>query len=368
MGERKYYHLTNKLMFAIVMRDEELCAELLERIFDGRKIERIRFQVDEVMDELRERVYHDEICKTDCSVEVEKTIITGLHSKSVRLDVLFKDDEAWYDIEMQVEREQYLPQRSRYYHAAMTVDSTNIGIDYENLKKSFVIFICLFDYFKTGEPVYTIHMRTEENGLPFDDGQTTILINMKCAEHAIPARLRSFYDYVNEGRVAEEDDFIRKIQERTNCANRNQEVYRYMTFEEEYIMKTNRLEKIIKKREEQIAAIEAEVAAMDAELANKEAEVAAMDAELANKEAEVAAKDAELANKEAEVAAKDAELANKEAEVAAKDAELTSKKTEMDAFNRLVQVLLEKNRIADLQRASEDMAYRKTLLEEFQLI
>lgn len=308
MGERKYYHLTNKLMFAIVMRDEELCAELLERIFDGRKISSIRFQADETMDELRERVYHDEIRKDRYSAEVEKTIITGLHSKSVRLDVLFQDEEAWYDIEMQVERQRSLPQRSRYYHSAMTVDSTNIGEDYENLKKSFVIFICMFDYFKTGDPVYTIHMRTDENGLPFDDGQTTILVNMKCSEEAIPARLRSFYDYVNERRVAEEDDFIRKLQERTNRANRNQEVYRYMTFEEEYNMRIKRLEEKSQNLEGTVETLEGTVQ------------------------------------------------------------DLQIEKAENDAFRQLIPLLLEQNRTEDLHRASADAKYRKSLLEEFQLI
>ena len=294
MGERKYYHFTNKLMFAIVMRDESLCAELLERIFGRRKIREIKFQADEAMDGLRERVYHDEIRKEYYSTEVEKTIITGPHSKSVRLDVLFQDDEAWYDIEMQIEREKFLPQRSRYYHSVMTVDSMNIGEDYVNLKKSFVIFICMFDYFKTGNSVYTIHMRTDENGLPFDDGQTTILVNMKCSEDAIPSRLRSFYDYVNEARVAEEDGFIRKLQERTNRANQNQEVYRYMTFEEEYNMRIKRLEDIVQ--------------------------------------------------------------------------DLEHEKIESDAFNRLIPMLLEQNRTKDLQKASEDVAYRRMLLEEFQLI
>jgi len=294
MGERKYYHFTNKLMFAIVMREEELCAELLERIFDGRKIRGIRFRADETMDELREKVYHDEPKQKDYSVQAEKTIITGLHSKSVRLDVLFQDDDAWYDIEMQIEREQSLPQRSRYYHSAMTIDGTSIGEAYEHLKKSFVIFICMFDYFKTGEPVYTIHMRTDENGLPFEDGQTTILINMKCSERDIPKRLRSFYGYVNERRVTEGDDFIRKLQERTNRANGNQEVYRYMTFEEEYNMRIKRLEE--------------------------------------------------------------------------ENQSLELKIRENDAFNRLIPILLEQNRTNDLQKASEDVGFRRTLLEEFHLI
>ena len=37
------YPITNPLVFAIVMKDAELCRELIERILPGRKISKIRF-------------------------------------------------------------------------------------------------------------------------------------------------------------------------------------------------------------------------------------------------------------------------------------------------------------------------------------
>ena len=65
---------------------------------------------------------------------------------------------------------------------------------------------------------------------------------------------------------------------------------------------------------------------------------------------------------------RESEIAEMDAELTAKDAELTAKDAELDAFNRLIPRLLEQNRTEDLKRASADMQYRKTLLEEFQLI
>ena len=70
------YPLDNDIMFALVMNDAELCRGLLERIFPGRKIRMLK------------------VCDGS-DVEVQNTIITGMISKSVRLDVLFEDDDSY---------------------------------------------------------------------------------------------------------------------------------------------------------------------------------------------------------------------------------------------------------------------------------
>ncbi len=76
------YPLNNDIMFALVMNDAELCRGLLERIFPGRKIRMLK------------------VCDGS-DVEVQNTIFTGMISKSVRLDVLFEDEDSLYSIEMQ---------------------------------------------------------------------------------------------------------------------------------------------------------------------------------------------------------------------------------------------------------------------------
>ena len=94
------YKFSNKLMFALVMQDEEICAEFIQRLFPGKKVKSITFP-------------------NDIQITPEKTIVTGVLSKSVRLDVLFEGETEVYDIEMQVETEPELPKRSRYYHTSM---------------------------------------------------------------------------------------------------------------------------------------------------------------------------------------------------------------------------------------------------------
>lgn len=135
--ETKTYKLTHPLMFAIVMRDESLCKELLNRILPERKVKEIRFPDDSNP----KATYH----------EIEKAIIAGLDAKSVRLDVLFEDETTRFDIELQLEDTHEIPRRSRYYHAVMAVDDLKRGSRYSALKPCYVIFICLFDLMGLGD-------------------------------------------------------------------------------------------------------------------------------------------------------------------------------------------------------------------------
>ena len=69
-------------MFAKVMEDPVLCREFIQRLFPMRKVEKVNVQ---------------EIG----TVQTEATLIPGVYSKYVRLDVLFEDEAGWYNIEMQ---------------------------------------------------------------------------------------------------------------------------------------------------------------------------------------------------------------------------------------------------------------------------
>ena len=84
------YPFSNQLFFALVMEDEQLCKELLERIFQGQHIKEVK-----ILDKV--------------SAKSEASIVTGVSSKSVRMDVLFEDKTSWFNIEMQVENRKDLP-------------------------------------------------------------------------------------------------------------------------------------------------------------------------------------------------------------------------------------------------------------------
>lgn len=150
--------------------------------------------------------------------------------------MLFEDDDAWYDIEMQVNSEKDLPLRTRYYHASMAVGILDAGQSYSELKPSYVIFICMFDFLGEREPIYRFQMMEEKKHLPLGDGQFTIMVNMKCPEEDVPEELRTFYSFVNHGQVEESDSFICRIHNRVEQANQSREVFEIMTIADEFRM------------------------------------------------------------------------------------------------------------------------------------
>ena len=208
------YKFSNKLMFALVMQDEELCAEFIERIFPGKKVKSLTFP-------------------NNIQITPEKTIVTGLLSRSVRLDVMFEGENEVYDIEMQVERDPDIIKRSRYYHTSMDTNFLQKGHPYSELKPSYVIFICMHDPFHMGEPVYRFQQIDINLQLKLNDGTYTIFLATDCPKGKIPKELESFFTYVESGEVAENDDFVKRIHQKVEEANQDAEVTEIMTIEEE---------------------------------------------------------------------------------------------------------------------------------------
>ena len=186
------YPLNNDIMFALVMNDAELCRGLLERIFPGRKIRKLRIA-------------------DDPDVEVQNTIVTGMISKSVRLDVLFEGDDSWYSIEMQRFDDTALPMRGRYYASAIEIDQLRKGDEYRELKKNYVIFICTFDHYGLEQAVYSFQNYDVKNSLPYGDESYKLIINTTAPAENTPQELMPFFDYVNRMEVPDDDKFIQAL-------------------------------------------------------------------------------------------------------------------------------------------------------------
>ena len=213
--EKIIYPLSNPIVFAMVMNDKERCRKLLERILTERTIKDIKFAKDEYL-------------------ETEKTIHNGVHYKSVRLDVLFEDEEAWYDIEMQVEDGKNLPNRSRYYHASVDTHSLLKGADYDDLKPCYVIFICMFDMMGQDEAVYRFQMREDNLGLPLGENRYTIILNTKCSEEKVPIELKGLFNYLEKQNTDDsKDEFINEMHSEVMKHNKGKELIALMTLEEE---------------------------------------------------------------------------------------------------------------------------------------
>jgi len=181
--------IKNNFLFQETLRNKSLCKQLLERV--------LHIQV-----------------KTIRYMETEKTMKAQLSSKNTRLDVYVEDkDGNVADIEMQTtdtksvinydERDEKtiireLPLRTRYYQNIIGTNMLRKGMHYRELRKAYVIFICTFDPFGAGLPVYHFTYRCKENGnLQMGDLTENIFLNVKAADKTDDEELAAFLRYVN---------------------------------------------------------------------------------------------------------------------------------------------------------------------------
>ena len=158
--------LTDDYLFSQIMREEDFCKLFLEMLM-GIKVEKV--------------VY----------LEAQKEVNLFPQAKGIRMDVYLEGDGEIYNIEMQTVRKTNLVKRMRYYHSAIDVDSLLRGNPYDQLKKSFVIFICNFDLCGDGFPVYESQTVWKQNGKETGDGQVKIVYNMNAFEKAEDPKLKA---------------------------------------------------------------------------------------------------------------------------------------------------------------------------------
>ena len=192
--------IKNNFLFQETLRNEKICKDFLNRI--------LHIQV-----------------KTIRYLETEKTMTAQLRSKNSRLDVYVEDKNGNVsDIEMQVTGKKSvlyqdvdketvireLPLRVRYYQNLIGTNMLRKGMHYRELKKAYVIFVCTFDPFGAGLPVYHFTYRCKEKtGLQMGDLTENIFLNVKAADKAKDKELAAFLRYVGKQIVA--TDFTKEL-------------------------------------------------------------------------------------------------------------------------------------------------------------
>ena len=189
---KDFSHITlqNDYMFFSVMLDEELCKELLERILDIK---------------IRKLVY----------ISGQNTMKDSYDGKGIRLDIYAEDSKnTVYNVEMQTGQNSNLPKRSRFYQSAIDLNQLGVGMDYDSLKNTLVIFICTFDIFKKGLHKYTFkNICIEDKELALNDETTKIFINTKAPleDKDISPKLANLIKYINSETIS--DEYTKKIDE-----------------------------------------------------------------------------------------------------------------------------------------------------------
>ena len=174
--DKKYEELkfTDDFMFCkILYTNPDLCRQLLELIL-GRKVRKINY------------------------LTTQNNIDIISDGKGIRLDVYLEGDNKIYDIEMQTTGNSNLPKRTRYYQGMIDLNLIEKGADYNELKETFIIFVCLHDPFKLNECVYTFENRCKEiPGLSLGDESTKIFLNASGNKDKLSEQLKNFLDYLS---------------------------------------------------------------------------------------------------------------------------------------------------------------------------
>ena len=110
-----------------------------------------------------------------------------------------------------------LPRRMRYYQSTIDISILKQGVDYKELKASYVIFICNYDEFRRGRYIYTFENTCrEEPGLTFGDDAYKVVVNTKGCRGEVSEELMEAIRYLDDGSVTGEysrelDDAVKAV-------------------------------------------------------------------------------------------------------------------------------------------------------------
>lgn len=190
--------ITNDFMFTRVMHDPEICKGFLQ----------------EVLPDIRIRDLH--------YLEPQKTLEGNVDAHGVRLDVYVEDNDKVYDIEMQTVPQGDLGRRARYYQGHVDMDLLKKGEKYDELRDSYIIFICTFDPFGFEEYVYTFENQCDEvKDLKLEDGTWKLFLNTKGRKGRNRPNLKIVLDYFDNKPVKEPTELVKKMETAVEIANKD---------------------------------------------------------------------------------------------------------------------------------------------------
>ena len=202
---------TDDFMFCkVLVSNLELCRQLLELIL-GIKIREVRLS------------------------EAQKSIALTYDGHGVRFDVYVEDDEnTVFDIEMQVLADKCLPKRMRYYQGMIDLNLISSGAKYKDLRKSYIIFICMYDPLGGNLPIY--HIRSiclEDSSIPFDDEAEKVIVNVEGSRDNLSPELAAFFEYLKKQSIGSE--FTRALENEVEKARQHIEWRAdYMSLQEKF--------------------------------------------------------------------------------------------------------------------------------------
>ena len=203
----KKYLFTNDFVFCSVLTGKpELCRELVELILEIR-VSKIEF------------------------IQSQESMKQSERGKGIRLDVFAMETGAVYNLEMQTTVGKNLSKRSRYYQSMIDQTLLNQGEDYESLRKSYVVFICLSDPFGANLCRYRFRrVCLEKPELMLGDETETVFLNAAGNRDGVRKELAEFLDYLET--ATPKGELTDRIQKEIDSVSKSPEWRKeYMTLE-----------------------------------------------------------------------------------------------------------------------------------------
>ena len=203
---RERVKFTDDFFFNRVMQDKDLCRELAETLL-GVKVESV------------------ELHETQRFLRREK----GTHG--IFLDVVIEDSKRVIVFEAQMTSKGDIERRTRFYQGLLDTATLPKGETYASLKDTYIVFICTFDPFGLGLPVYVVDQVF--HGVPdkkYDDGTNAIFYNCPAWEKCQGEKPRALMKYVDTQTA--ESDLTHKIDEQIKGERERQRLRsEYMTYQ-----------------------------------------------------------------------------------------------------------------------------------------
>ena len=114
----------------------------------------------------------------------------------------------------------------------MDNDALKKGQLYNELRKSYVIFICTFDPFDENFGLYTFNtLCNEAKHVVLDDGVTKVFLNVAGDRHWVSKELVSLMDYINDGKIS--DEYTKELEDAVESLREDDgSEALYMTFQQ----------------------------------------------------------------------------------------------------------------------------------------
>ncbi len=199
---QKYEELkfTDDFMFCKVLTtNPDLCHELLELII-GKKV--------------------GNFTRLDKQQPIEITS----DGKGIRFDVYSEDDaNTVYDCEMQTTDSSNLPKRTRYYQGMIDLNLIERGANYNELKQSYIIFICPFDVFGNGLHKYTFETYCAElPGYKLADESTKIFLCAGGNANDVSENMQAFLEWLTTGK-RNQNALVNKLEDAVEKVKKSEE-------------------------------------------------------------------------------------------------------------------------------------------------